>query len=64
MTPYSQDLLKRILDTVQGGDGTLRQIARRFLVSCTAGPARWNPGPMAVATRPYSGRRIWSNSGS
>ena len=33
MTPYSQDLRKRILDTVQGGDGTLRQIARRFLVS-------------------------------
>ena len=33
MKAYSQDLRKRILDTVQGGDGTLRQIARRFLVS-------------------------------
>ncbi len=33
MTPYSQDLRKRILDTVQRGDGSLRQIARRFLVS-------------------------------
>src|SRR3954447_21765800 len=33
MTPYSQDLRKRILETVQRGDGSLRQIARRFLVS-------------------------------
>jgi transposase len=33
MTPYSQDLRKRILDTAQRGDGSLRQIARRFLVS-------------------------------
>jgi transposase len=33
MTPYSQDLRQRILDTVQRGDGSVRQIARRFLVS-------------------------------
>jgi transposase len=33
MKAYSQDLRQRILDTVQGGDGTLGQIARRFLVS-------------------------------
>ncbi len=33
MKAYSQDLRKRILDTVQRGDGTLRQIVRRFLVS-------------------------------
>ena len=33
MTPYSQDLRKRVLDTVQRADGSLRQIARRFLVS-------------------------------
>jgi transposase len=33
MKAYSQDLRTRILDTVQRGDGTLRQIARRFLVS-------------------------------
>jgi transposase len=33
MTAYSQDLRKRILDTVQRGEGSLRQIARRFLVS-------------------------------
>ena len=33
MTPYSQDLRQRILETVRRGDGSLRQIARRFLVS-------------------------------
>jgi transposase len=33
MTPYSQDLRQRILDTIRRGDGSLRQIARRFLVS-------------------------------
>src|SRR3954464_7217088 len=33
MKPISQDLRERILDTVQRGDGSLRQIARRFLVS-------------------------------
>ena len=33
MKAYSQDLRKRILETVLRGDGTLRQIARRFLVS-------------------------------
>jgi transposase-like protein len=32
MIPYSQDLRERILETVQRGDGSLRQIARRFLV--------------------------------
>src|SRR4051795_5142389 len=33
MTPYSQDLRQRILETVERGEGSLRQIARRFLVS-------------------------------
>src|SRR4051795_8140634 len=33
MKPISQDLRERILDTIQRGDGSLRQIARRFLVS-------------------------------
>src|SRR4051812_35764926 len=33
MTPYSQDLRQRIIETVEGGEGSLRQIARRFLVS-------------------------------
>src|SRR3954470_6438272 len=33
MIPYSQDLRERVLDTVQRGEGPLRQIARRFLVS-------------------------------
>jgi transposase len=33
MTPISQDLRQRILDTVQRREGSLRQIAQRFLVS-------------------------------
>src|SRR3954454_19691126 len=33
MTPYSQDLRQRVLDTVRRGEGPVRQIARRFLVS-------------------------------
>jgi transposase len=33
MPTYSQDLRKRVLDTVERGEGSLRQIARRFLVS-------------------------------
>jgi transposase len=33
MSPSSRDLRKRIIDTVERGEGSLRQIARRFLVS-------------------------------
>jgi transposase len=33
MTPYSQDLRERIVATARRRDGTLRQIAERFLVS-------------------------------
>jgi transposase len=33
MTPYSQDLRQRVFATAQRGEGSLRQIARRFLVS-------------------------------
>ena len=33
MKAISQDLRERILDTVERGDGSLRQIAGRFLVS-------------------------------
>jgi transposase len=33
MTPYSQDLRQRVLDTVRRREGSVRQIARRFLVS-------------------------------
>src|SRR3954453_14381840 len=33
MTPYSQDLRQRIVDTIQRGEGTIRQVADRFLVS-------------------------------
>jgi transposase len=33
MSPYSHDLRKRIIATVERGEGSLRQIAARFLVS-------------------------------
>jgi transposase len=33
VTPYSRDLRQRIVDTARRGDGTLSQIAERFLVS-------------------------------
>ena len=33
MTPYSQDLRQRIVYTIQRGEGTIRQVADRFLVS-------------------------------
>ena len=33
MRPYSDDLRRRVLETVQRREGSLRQIARRFLVS-------------------------------
>src|SRR5258708_33313623 len=33
MTPYSQDLRQRIVETIRRGDGTIRQVAERFLVS-------------------------------
>jgi transposase len=33
MTPYSRDLRQRIVETVLRGDGTVGQIAKRFLVS-------------------------------
>src|SRR4051794_27503684 len=33
MTPYSQDLRQRIVDTIRRGDATIRQVADRSLVS-------------------------------
>jgi transposase len=33
MTPYSDDLRQRVVETIQRGDGSVRQIASRFLVS-------------------------------
>jgi transposase len=33
MTPYSQDLRQRIVETVRRGDATIGQVAERFLVS-------------------------------
>jgi transposase len=35
MRPYSEDLRQRVVDAVQRGEGSVRQIARRFLVSAS-----------------------------
>src|SRR5258708_1179788 len=32
MTPYAQDVRQRIVDAIRRGDGTIRQVAERFLV--------------------------------
>src|SRR5512135_2152494 len=57
MTPYSQDLRKRVLDTVQRGDGSLRQIARRFLVSISFGTRllQLQRSTGSVRPRPHGG---------
>ena len=57
MTPYSQDLRKRVLDTVQRGDGSLRQIARRFLVSISfvTRLLRLHRSTGSVLPRPHGG---------
>jgi transposase len=57
MTPYSPDLRHRIVDTVLRGDGTIRQIAERFLVSIsfvTRLLQRYR-STGAVAPRPHGG---------
>ena len=73
MTPYSQDLRQRILETVERGEGSCARSpvgswsASPSSPGCcnsTAAPARSSPGPMAEGTRPYSGRRTWSGSGN
>src|SRR5712671_789383 len=57
MTPYSQDLRKRILETVQRGDGSLRQIARRFLVSVSfvTRLLRLHRGTGSLEPKPHGG---------
>jgi transposase len=57
MTPYSQDLRKRVLDTVQRGDGSLRQIARRFLVSISfvTRLLRLHRGTDSLEPKPHGG---------
>jgi transposase len=57
MIPYSQDLRKRILETVQRGDGSLRQIARRFLVSVSfvTRLLRLHRGTGALEPKPHGG---------
>src|SRR5439155_522350 len=57
MTPYSQDLRQRVLDTVLRGKGSLRQIARRFLVSVSfvTRLLRTHRDTGALAPKPHGG---------
>src|SRR3954447_915210 len=57
MTPYSQDLRKRVLETIQRGDGSVRQIARRFLVSASfvTRLLRLHRGTGSLEPRPHRG---------
>ena len=73
MTPYSQDLRQRVVDTVQRGEGSLRQIARRFLVSVSfvtrllkqyRSTRSLEPQPHGGGHPPALGRRTWSGSAS
>src|SRR4051812_3301926 len=57
MTPYSQDLRQRIVDTIQRGEGTIRQVADRFLVSISFVTRLLHlyRGTGAVEPRPHGG---------
>src|SRR6516225_3722108 len=57
MTPYSQDLRQRIVDTVLRGDGTIAQIAERFLVSVSfvTRLLQLHRGTGSVQPRPHGG---------
>src|SRR4051794_33252390 len=57
MTPYSQDLRQRLLETVRRGDGSVRQIARRFLVSVSfvTRLLRLHRSTGALVPRPHGG---------
>jgi transposase len=60
MTAYSQDLRARILDTVQRGEGSLRQIARRFLVTLcfVARLLRLNCSTGSLEPKPHPGGNL------
>ena len=73
MPTYSQDLRRRVIETVGRGEGSLRQIASRFLVRISfvtrllrhhreRGPSR--PSPMEGDGRPRWGRTTCSDSPS
>src|SRR3954451_12287793 len=57
MMPYSQDLRQRIVDTIQRGDATIRQVADRFLVSFSLVTRLLHPyrSTASVEPRPHGG---------
>jgi len=59
MRPHSQDLRQRILDTVARGEGSLRQIAQRFLVNVSTIVRLWKRHRQtgSAAPKPHAGGR-------
>jgi transposase len=57
MAPYSRDLRQRIVDTVLRGEGTIRQVADRFLVSASfvTRLLQLHRGTGSVGPRPHGG---------
>src|SRR3954466_14073261 len=57
MTPYSRDLRQRIVDPIPRRDGTIRQVADRFLVSLSSAtrPLRPYRGPGWAEPKPHGG---------
>lgn len=57
MTPYSQDLRQRIVDTVMRREGTIRQVAERFLVSVSfvTRLLQLHRGTGSIEPRPHGG---------
>jgi transposase len=57
MTPFSQDLRQRIVDTISRREGTMAQIARRFLVSVSFVTRLWQlyRATGSVEPRPHGG---------
>ena len=59
MSAYSQDLRQRVIDTVERGEGSSRQIARRFLVSISfvTRLSRLHRDTGSVEPKPHGGGR-------
>ena len=73
MRPYSEDLRQRVVETIQCGNGSVREIASRFLVSISfvtrllqlhRMTGSVEPRPHGGGNPPCSGRRIWSGFGN
>ncbi len=55
--PYSEDLRERIFAAYQAGEGTMREVAKRFKVSCTLVNelVQRNKNTGSIAVKPHGG---------